>query len=76
MPAPKKSLMRSLGEFAGHIIKGVRTPAEAERHQVRRDVEETVHNGMTLRRTIIEEVQLPDAESATAREHKDDSTCS
>lgn len=60
MAAKRKSLMRSLGEFAGHIIKGVRTPAEAEtRQQVSRTVEERTEDGVTLRRTTIDEIELP-----------------
>lgn len=76
MTAPKKTLMRSLGEFAGHIMKGIRTPTEPARHEVHREVEETVQNGVTLRRTIIEEVQLPDGDASTPSQHKGESTCS
>lgn len=62
-----KSIMRSLGEFVGHIVRGVKTPVETPvRHQVNRHVEEetrdTPAGKVTLRRTTIEEVEfLPDA---------------
>ena len=76
MTNDKKSLMRSLGEFAGPIIKGVRTPAEPERLEVRREVRETTRDGMTLRRTVIEEVQLPDDGASSEIDDKDEQTCS
>lgn len=59
--------MRSLGEFFGHIVRGVKTPVSGEeRHEVRRDVQEetreTPQGKVTLRRTTIEEVVIdPDA---------------
>lgn len=55
-PAERKPLMRSLGEFFGHIIKGVRTnPAKRE---VSREVrEQQREDGVVLRRTTIEEVE-------------------
>lgn len=60
----RKGLMRSLGEFVGHIAKGVRTPADASRRtEVRREVEleerQTPQGKVTLRRTTIEEIELP-----------------
>lgn len=70
---PDKPLMRSLGEFFGHIAKGVRTdpakppappPAEAlppERTIVRTTVQEhtaeTPTGPVVLRRTVIDEVR-------------------
>jgi DNA-directed RNA polymerase subunit H (RpoH/RPB5) len=61
MASKKKPLMRCLGEFAGHIIKGVRTPATSDRQEVARKVEERTENGVTLRRTTIDEIELPAA---------------
>jgi DNA-directed RNA polymerase subunit H (RpoH/RPB5) len=61
MASNRKPLMRCLGEFAGHIIKGVRTPATDERQEVARKVEEHTENGVTLRRTTIDEIELPAA---------------
>lgn len=78
--AGRKSIMRSLGEFFGHIAHAVRTdpstPADraggappdspgapADRQVLRRTVEEeereTPRGKVTLRRTIIEEVDVP-----------------
>lgn len=49
--------MRSLGEFVGHIVKGIRTnPAK---RTVRKEVQETRRDdGVILRRTTIEEVEI------------------
>lgn len=57
-----KSIMRSLGEFFGHIAHGIKTdptkPPSAVR-EVKRTVEETRRDdGVILRRTVIEEVEL------------------
>lgn len=53
----KKPLMRSLGEFLGHIVKGIRT--DPSRKVIRKDVqEERRADGVVLRRTTIEEVEL------------------
>ena len=56
-PLERKPLMRSLGEFFGHIIKGAKTnPAKKE---IRREVEEQRReDGVILRRTTIEEVEI------------------
>lgn len=57
-----KTLMRSLGEFFGHVVRGIRTDpaARPDRTEVRRTVEEEKRpDGVVLRRTVIEEVQLP-----------------
>lgn len=51
-----KPLMRSLGEFFGHIIKGFRT--DPNRKVVRREIQEEQRDGVTLRRTTIEEVEI------------------
>ena len=75
-PAPKdKTIARSLGEFFGHIWKGVKTDPKAitktgdggvrvkvgERHE--EEVRETPQGKVTIRRTIIEEVDLPRPEA-------------
>ncbi|MCP4759610.1 MAG: hypothetical protein GY894_03535 [Planctomycetes bacterium] len=59
MAKKRKSLMRCFGEFAGEIIKGIRTPADADREEISRRVEERTENGVTLRRTTIDEIELP-----------------
>lgn len=63
---PKKTIMRSLGEFFGHIAKGVKSdpaapgvPAEG-RQVVRKSVEEEKKGNVVLRRTTIEEIEVRD----------------
>ena len=48
--------MRNLGEFFGYIIKGVRT--NPNRRIVKKTVTEENRDGITLRRTTIEEVEI------------------
>jgi len=54
--------MRSLGEFVGHVWKGVKTDPEREKQVLRHDVEEdqreTPEGRVTLRRTTIEEMEI------------------
>lgn len=56
--------MRSLGRFFGHVAAGVRASPEreAERREVSRNVEEreveTQSGKVTLRRTVIEEIEV------------------
>ena len=64
MAKPRKPLMRCLGEFAGHIIKGIKTPSERPRQEVSKTCEERTEDGVTLRRTTIDEIELP-ADHAT-----------
>ncbi len=62
----KKPLARSLGEFFGHILKGVKTDPAADRpvarQVVRQSVEEeqrdTPQGKVTIRRTTIEEIEV------------------
>lgn len=60
MPAPKKSLMRSLGEFVGHIVHGIKSdPSKREiRREVEEETRETPTGKVTLRRTTIEELEV------------------
>jgi hypothetical protein len=58
--------MRNLGEFFGHIAKGLRTdpskPAAQKvvtRETVEEETRDTPQGPVVLRRTVIEEVQLP-----------------
>ena len=54
-----KSLARSLGEFVGHIVRGVKSKPEPKDKVVRRhDVEEEQRGDVTLRRTTIEEIEF------------------
>ena len=67
----KKTLARSVGEFVGHIVEGVKAdPSKDRTAEVRRTVEETTQDGVVLRRTTIEEVEFRDAADArpSARE--------
>ena len=59
-----KTLMRSLGEFVGHVVKGIRSDpgANANRTEVRRTTETEEHEQVILRRTVIEEVEVRDPE--------------
>lgn len=58
---PPKSIMRSLGEFFGHIVHGARRPI-GPRREVRREVEQETRlapgGSVVLRRTTIEEVEV------------------
>ncbi len=74
-----KSIMQSLGEFVGHIAEGIRT--DPTKREVSRTVEETRRDdGVILRRTVIEEVELrpgtkppqPEAETKDETNHARD----
>ena len=54
----KKSLMRNIGSFFGHIAKAVRTDPARETKIVSKTVEETKEGNITLRRTTIEEIEI------------------
>lgn len=72
--SPSKGLMRSLGEFVGHIVKAVRTdpvkPGESDRArrashsdppnrvEVNRTTEVREENDLILRRTTIDEIEV------------------
>jgi hypothetical protein len=78
--------MRSLGAFFGHIARGIRTDVTAKTdggantsdvREVRRTVEEEeTAEGVVLRRTIIEEVELrgPGVHAPRQAEHPRDSS--
>lgn len=57
-----KSIMRSLGEFVGHVWKGVKAdPAREKRvvnHNVETETRDTPEGRVTLRRTTIEEMEI------------------
>ena len=73
-----KPLMRSLGEFFGHIVRGIRAdPTAPAREQdptprrtiVRQEVRQEDRGNMILRRTTIEEVEIrPPAETEVEAE--------
>ncbi|UCD75846.1 MAG: hypothetical protein JSV91_02795 [Phycisphaerales bacterium] len=53
-----KPLMRSLGEFFGHIVRAIRTDPAAKRSVIRKEVEEEDRGDIVLRRTTIEEIEV------------------
>jgi len=64
-PDHKKSLSRSLGEFFGHIWKGVQEPVDAPaekqilRQETTEQVRETASGKVIVRRTVVEELEIP-----------------
>ena len=56
----KKPLMRSIGEFVGHIVKAVRTDPSKKQTVISKSVEEEDHGNITLRRTTIDEIEIHD----------------
>ena len=56
----KKSIMRCVGEFFGHVGRAIKTKptGEGERRELKRTVEERQEGEVTLRRTTIEEVEF------------------
>jgi hypothetical protein len=67
MAGAKKTLMRSLGEFFGHVARGVTAPVKPKkpattvvREQVEEARVETPAGPMTLRRRTIDEVEVPE----------------
>jgi len=57
-----KSLMRNLGEFFGHVVKGVKTPADPKEDShstvVKKEVQEQKEGAITYRRTTIDEIEV------------------
>lgn len=61
---PNPGLMHALGSFFGHLWHGIRTdPAKPERRIVKTETQletrDTPQGRVVLRRTTIEEVELP-----------------
>lgn len=61
----KKPLMRSLGEFVGHIAKGITTdpakpppPRQTVRTHIEEETRDTPQGKVILRRTTIEEIEV------------------
>ena len=53
-----KPLMRSLGEFVGHIYKAATSDPGANRVVVNRRLQEEERGNVTLRRTTVEEIEI------------------
>lgn len=71
MPEERKSLFRSLGEFFGHVRHGLKADV-GSRRVVRHEVEEERQGNITLRRTIIEEVEIRPADEASDEERREE----
>lgn len=54
--------MRCLGEFVGHIVRAVKS--DVRTHEVNKTIEEKTDGKMTLRRTIIDEIEIHEEEPA------------
>lgn len=75
---PPRSLMHALGQFVGHIWNGVRTPAPGSPRAARRTAESeetTLPPGpsgerVTLRRTVVEEIEIAPASPAGPENEK------
>ncbi len=67
----RKTLMRSLGEFVGHVAKAVKTDPAKQKREVRRETtveeRETSEGTVTLRRTTIEEIEINPKASEESR---------
>ncbi len=55
-----KPLMRSLGEFVGHIVRAVKTDPSKKQAVIGKSVDEEDRGNITLRRTTIEEIEIHD----------------
>ncbi|MHC4082049.1 MAG: hypothetical protein ACYSU2_12080 [Planctomycetota bacterium] len=53
-----KPLMRSLGEFFGHIVKAVKTDPEKKRTVLEKKTQQEDRGNLTLRRTTIDEIEI------------------
>ncbi|MHC4832422.1 MAG: hypothetical protein ACYTFH_00730 [Planctomycetota bacterium] len=54
-----KPIARCLGEAVGHLVSAVRRPVAPTRHLVDRRSEVREHDGLRLRRTVIDEIETP-----------------
>jgi hypothetical protein len=70
----RKTIARSLGEFFGHIVQGVKTDAAATpaSREVNRTVHEEDKGDVILRRTVIDEVELKDTSRQEPPRHADE----
>jgi len=66
-----RSLARCLGEAVGHLVSAVRRPVVPDRQLVERRSEVREHEGLRLRRTVIDEIETPrPATSSSTRPHR------
>jgi len=67
MSPPRKSLMRCLGEFVGHVVRGAKSNpsgsrSTSHRQEIRRDERVERRGNLILRRTVVEEIETRDDE--------------
>ena len=58
-----KPLMRSLGEFVGHLYKAVRSDPDTRRRVLNKTTQEQRRGTITLRRTTTDEIEIHDAKN-------------
>ena len=64
MTSPNKPLMRSLGEFVGHIVKAVRSDPRAQRTVLNKTTQQEKRGAITLRRTTVEEIEIDETKNS------------
>ncbi len=64
MSSLKKPLMRSLGEFVGHILKAVKTDPGAKRTVLNKTTQQETRGIITLRRTTVEEIEIDETKNS------------
>ena len=64
MTSPNKPLMRSLGEFVGHIVKAVRSEPKAQRTVLNKTTRQEKRGAITLRRTTVEEIEIDETKTS------------
>ncbi len=58
-----KPLMRSLGEFVGHIVKAVKNSPGAKRVVLNKTTRQQRRGTITLRRTTTDEIEIHDTKN-------------
>ncbi len=58
-----KPLMRSLGEFIGHIVKAVRNEPGAKRVVLKKNTQHERRGTITLRRITTDEIEIHDTKN-------------
>ena len=68
--------MRSLGEFFGHIIRGIKTdPAKPRTTVLKKEIKEEDRGDVILRRTTIEEIEVKRLAQQQPNETAGDDRC-
>ena len=58
----RKTLPRCIGEFTGHILLALKSKSRT--YEVSRNIEEEINGNITLRRTIVEEIEIDEERNA------------